>query len=290
MRINDAIRKAVVFLGIVDDKESFVPYGTGFVALWPTQIPGGYHIYLVTAHHVLKDIKSSKRDLIVRIDGRDGNTALGRIAAVDEWILHATNPLCDIAVIPFVASPETFDFKGVDLTKNAVSAEFIEKYDMGLGDAVFTAGLLTRHFGISRNISIVRNGNIAAMPDEPVDLGDLGQQEVYLIENRSIGGLSGSPVFLSAGPRVRKGMFVIDSQDDIERLLGVNIGLFQVQPSSDRARTDEADRRDHFLELMSSGIAVVVPVERVIEIIRDTPKLIEHRKKQLQASPPQGRA
>jgi hypothetical protein len=39
------------------------------------------------------------------------------------------------------------------------------------------------------------------MPEEKVYLGDkLGHQEVYLIESRSIGGLSGSPVFLHTPP------------------------------------------------------------------------------------------
>ncbi|NGO50402.1 hypothetical protein [Allomesorhizobium camelthorni] len=278
MRINEAIRKTVVFLGIQDNTGAFTPYGTGFVALWPEH--DRYYIYLVTAKHVLSDIKRTSRDLIGRLNSKEGKAELGKLPAPDEWFTHPSNSQCDIAVVPFSASPETFDYKGVDLIKNILTEDFIRENEVGPGDMVFTAGLLTRHFGVSKNIPIVRSGNIAAMPDEPIDLVDLGHQEVYLIESRSIGGLSGSPVFLSSSAaRVRGGTLVLDPMKQ-ERLIGVNIGLFQLQPSIDRARTDEAERRDHFLEMMSAGIAIVVPIQRAIEIIRDRPDMIEHRYKQ----------
>ena len=76
--------------------------------------------------------------------------------------------------------------------------------------------------------SIVRTGNIASMPEEAVDLGSSGSQEVYLVESRSIGGLSGSPVFLSTPPvRFVRGEAVFTEGHHTEYLIGINIGLFQ---------------------------------------------------------------
>ena len=54
--------------------------------------------------------------------------------------------------------------------------------------------------GRDRNFPIVRTGHIAMMPDEKipkVKIGDWeGNADAYLIESRSIGGWSGSPVFV----------------------------------------------------------------------------------------------
>ena len=48
------------------------------------------------------------------------------------------------------------------------------------------------------NLPIVRLGAIAAMPGEYIKT-DWGCLRAYLIEARSIGGLSGSPVFIRVG-------------------------------------------------------------------------------------------
>jgi hypothetical protein len=55
--------------------------------------------------------------------------------------------------------------------------------------------------GRKRNIPIVRTGNISMIPSEKVPgiqirRGESVESEVYLIEARSVGGLSGSPVFI----------------------------------------------------------------------------------------------
>ena len=63
-----------------------------------------------------------------------------------------------------------------------------------VGSPVGLTGLFVHHHGSSRNIPIVRSGNIAAMTDEPVSTRR-GLMTAFLVEVRSIGGLSGSPVF-----------------------------------------------------------------------------------------------
>jgi len=39
-------------------------------------------------------------------------------------------------------------------------------------------------------------GNIAAMPEELIEVRDFGMMQAYLVESRSLGGISGSPVFV----------------------------------------------------------------------------------------------
>ncbi len=71
--------------------------------------------------------------------------------------------------------------------------------DLGLGDEVFLTGLFHSHHGRQRNIPIVRAGNIAAMPEEKIHTDKFGFIDAYLVEARSIGGISGSPVFIYQG-------------------------------------------------------------------------------------------
>ena len=63
--------------------------------------------------------------------------------------------------------------------------------------------------------------------------------------------------------------------------MGVNVGLFQTNAHRDRAvmSADEVrtEQRDEFFEKMSAGIAIVIPIKRVIEIITDSAKLKELR-------------
>lgn len=266
MRINEDIRKSAFFIGVQDDKGDFVPFGTGFLVGW---FPGGFS-FVVTAKHVIEDAAATKRPVLFRVNKKSGGAHLGQFAG--PWYHHPTIPKCDIAVAGVAISHDTFDIKYCGLPRGALSDDYIRKNDVGCGDEVFVTGLLARHFGKTRNIPIVRMGNIAAMPEEPVDLGEYGHQEVYLIESRSIGGLSGSPVFLNTPP-----FRIVDTQitqaDGHQRdyLMGVNIGLFKAQPLRDSVPSEPMAHREEFLELMSSGIAVVVPVQRIIEIIQSAP-------------------
>jgi hypothetical protein len=54
--------------------------------------------------------------------------------------------------------------------------------------------LRAHHTGDLKNVPIVRVGNLASYPSEQIQTRAFGRMEAYLIEARSIGGLSGSPV------------------------------------------------------------------------------------------------
>jgi hypothetical protein len=66
--------------------------------------------------------------------------------------------------------------------------------DLTLGEEIFIVGTFIGRVGERRNIPIVRVGNVAALPVEPIDYAS-PRDPAYLIETRSLGGISGSPVF-----------------------------------------------------------------------------------------------
>lgn len=282
VRINELVRKSVCFLGIIGDNGDFAPYGTGFFV--GLDQAGHRFFYLITAKHVLEDMRETGRTQAVRLNLVAGGSTIGDVSAID-WKYHATDEKCDVAVTAFSIWPEKFDFRATGLhdgdgfRSGLLTEKYIEDNDVGAGDEVYLAGLLTSHIGTERNIPIVRIGNIAAMPDEPIFLNDkFGHQRVYLIESRSIGGLSGSPVFLHTPP-----IRVVDTEPQFttghqrEYLLGVLIGLFETTPHQDII--SKYDKQAGALLAINAGIAIVMPIQVAIDIIAENPKLVSERDK-----------
>jgi hypothetical protein len=73
--------------------------------------------------------------------------------------------------------------------------DILKQHDVGLGEKVIISGLFQHHFGIKKNIPIVGVGNLAAFDDEKIVTRPFGEIDAYLVEARSIGGLSGSRHF-----------------------------------------------------------------------------------------------
>src|SRR5689334_8050250 len=80
-----------------------------------------------------------------------------------------------------------------------ITAELWNALEIGPCDEVIFPGLFSHHAGNDRNIPIVRRGTIAAIPGEKVTTERMGKINAFLMEARSIGGLSGSPVFVHLG-------------------------------------------------------------------------------------------
>lgn len=159
----------------------------------------------------------------------------------------------DHLVIPFsmCASDKTFD-----------------EHEVALGDEIFISGLFRHHFGKSRNIPIVRTGNLAALSEERIKTRGLGEIDAFLVEARSIGGLSGSPVFLNLGVTRQIGGQVkfTTGNGPIFFLLGLIYGHFDSPGGEVDAAEIEADASTN--EKVNAGIAIVVPIEKVREVIR----------------------
>ena len=97
--------------------------------------------------------------------------------------------------------------------------------------------------------------------------------DAYLIESRSIGGLSGSPVFVHLGlNRLLDGKVKTAKGGLIFYLLGLIHGHWDVQITENDAAIDDTIYR----EAVNVGMAIVTPAIKILEAIKQ-PKLEKWR-------------
>lgn len=263
MLVPDEIRKCAVFLcyktGI-----SFNLAGTAFFVTIPCQTDfGKVFIYLVTAKHVISGIerKGDDQKVYVRINKRSGNPVIIE-TKLNEWKFHDYDPTVDVATIPFLVPFDVFDFKAISI-KMAATEGVIEKESIGVGDEIFLTGLFLKHSGINRNVPIIRIGNISLMPipEEPIKT-QLGMIEGYVVEVRSMGGLSGSPVFVNTtGIRRMNNKNIVRSQKFF--WLGLMHGHWNLSEEDEQEMFENLPGR----ESLNAGMSIVVPVSKIIEVI-----------------------
>jgi hypothetical protein len=161
---------------------------------------------------------------------------------------------------------DKYDFTYL-MEEDVCTDEVIQKYAIGLGDEVSIPGLFLSHIGTTKNVPIVRTGNIAAMHGEPVPT-DRGLMDAYLVEMRSVGGISGSPVLTHMA--IRPSVLLPESENStkIEQsgkshyLLGLMHGHYTIT-----TRDEWVIRTDQQVGDINAGIAVVVPASKIMETI-----------------------
>lgn len=200
MTIPDEIRDCVAFVGFNQKRTSeFVLTGTTFFVrmdVFGEQIPA---LYAITARHVVEDAHKNSIDgkIILKVnDCKDGTRQIA--TSYDHWFYHDSNEAIDVAILPLKNLDIDFGQKFFPVDRFAIG-DNLTRSKIRLGEEVFLTGLFHGHSGSWRNLPIVRVGNIAAMVREPIQSKDFNDNEIriygYLVELRSIGGLSGSPVF-----------------------------------------------------------------------------------------------
>lgn len=219
MLVPQELQTSVVFIGVDTGTRERLG-GTGFFISCPTSsdIPGGKHIYLATAAHCVEE----QTGLFARLntpqpyapgkgvenvllpDGDDEawvylRTYVGVEDYVDLALIHwnewdsDTNVQSNLFTSTYKSVPKSMFFDESNLSDQPDTG-------VGVGDEVVAIGLLDVHYGSDRNAPVVRTGNLAMIPDEPVLVryknGVNRRMRLYLTELRSISGLSGSPVFV----------------------------------------------------------------------------------------------
>ncbi len=268
MKIPDQVRKTVAFIAYVDQRDQSVrPVGSVFF-VGPDPAPGTYSAarsFAVTARHVIEGLKRKGcRECILRLNPVDTNQDVISInVPLDSWKFHPNDASLDVAVYEHDI-PSDVDQLVLPLSIGATPEELADN-EVDLGDEVFISGLFIHHYGARRNIPIVRTGNLAALDEEPV-LTKRGLIQAYLIEARSIGGLSGSPVFLNLGTtRVIGGDFKRVSGGPKVLLLGLIHGHYEAD--SEDALLVDGVNEDTISSSVNAGIAIVVPFARIGEVV-----------------------
>lgn len=271
MRVPDVVRECVVFIGTseVDDCGQLTTKwrGTGFFVSVPSESnPNIAYIYLVTAQHVARHVEAS--GLIIRVNTKDGKAeSLPVPPNLVNWWYHPTDAHADVAAVPIGLSQERFQYITVP-TSMFLTEEILQEGTLGVGDEVYITGLFRNMTGTTRNLPIVRIGNVAMMPSERVPTKYYDLMNAYLIEARSLGGLSGSPVFIHT--HVRPQMF----------LFGVMHGHWEL--SDTQGANPDTEMHEDFGDegqKVNMGIAIVVPAVDILATLNQS-ELVEGRRKQ----------
>jgi hypothetical protein len=264
MRIPNSMLECACFLCVEIDGELKTGGTAFFLSFASRQAPITWH-YLVTAKHCIVQARKYKK-LFVRMNTRDGPV----IAEVpDNWIFPE-DVGSDVAILPFSDDP-SFRFSPIDFNSAADQKALIDQ-SIGIGNEVLIIGLFTHRGGVHKNIPIVRSGILAAMPEEPIYDGKTGSSyNAYLIEARSLSGLSGSPVFVHVPHPQLDEPWKKRYPGGFLFLLGLIRGHFDEPPFVDSV--DGAPRR------LNTGIATVTPIWEVIETVKSNKTIRETRER-----------
>jgi hypothetical protein len=277
MRIGDDIRKSVVFFGYVDHSPGnggIECVGTGFLMAYKNVG------YLVTAKHLAHQLGSDP--FLLRLNRHDG-TAENIPVDGFEWSEHP-DPTVDVSIIPMhIDQSSQYDCVYLDGDASLLLPELMRHDNIGVGNFTYTLGLFRLMRGEKRNLPICHFGTIAMLPgDERVPVRDwtdpTGKRrifvETYLVESQSLGGLSGSPVYVRPEYNIDLSGLLqpqFPARDNEKpliaagrkhlRLLGLWQGAWEAPADEIRAAQSGKDIK------VPVGMGLVVPCQRIIEVL-----------------------
>lgn len=262
MRIPDEILKCVAFIGIQNDT-NFEPKATGFFVSVPLNTQAKHlYLYFVTAKHAIEQIyNDSHAQYCLRVNDVNEKSFTIPIRKNIKWYDHPNDQNVDAAVIPFNGNNLNIDIKSIPISF-FLEEQHLKSTKISIGSEVFITGLFNHHFGIDKNLPIVRCGNIAMIPSEKIYVRwhNGVYIDAYLIEARSIGGISGSPVFFVKSP-----LDAVNGNIDFNYEFyfgGIIHGHWAVDECRIDSNIDWSDRKN-----VNMGIAIVTPAMKVLEIL-----------------------
>jgi len=283
MRVPDAILACVGYVCEVAHRDELGvngdPYATGFFAAVPCEskrLKGSLNIYFVTARHVADDLMN--RQIYFSLNRKGGGVLQDGVQIPDaRWWVHPTDINADVAAVQVAVSRDAAIFP--IRTEFFALPERMNKLNIGVGDEVHAIGLFSAVPGTHSNMPIVRTGNIAMMPTEQIQT-ERGYTDVYLVGARSIGGMSGSPVFVRPSFRQHQKS---ESGEIVpgflhgpgDTLLGMVHGHWDIREEDINKPSFTHDRQRG----VNYGIAVVVPAQKIYETLYSEP-LVAMRKDQ----------
>jgi len=268
MWVPDEITKCVGFLCVKKDdgtSTEWIPKATCFFVSVPLgSVDGKMVSYLVTAKHNIIKIKGSGADLAIRVNNKAGQLVHVPIAKDAEWFSHPEHESdpADICLVTVQNRPD-LDIKTLPI-EMFLKQEDIINGEVVVGNDVFMTGLFTKLSGQKKIMPIVRTGSIAMLPENAERTKtSFGNVQAYLIEARSIGGLSGSPVFFYSSV-VKNGAYRIGSIKFY--FAGLIHGHWTVSKTEAKEMYVDSEENDS----INMGIAIVTPAFKVLEtLMRD---------------------
>jgi hypothetical protein len=287
VRIPNNFLQCVTFLGVTltegPSAGEFLCLGTAFLIVMEQD--GQPFSYLVTARHVLDEAqRGGFKTLQARFNRKEGGVEV--VPLSDDHRIRFTSAAVDLAVYEHSIDFNTFECSALQL-KTFADNQTISMYNIGPGDELFTIGLFSLREGRRRNIPIVRSGIIAAMPNEFEPFANNGEPyHAYLAEMRSIGGLSGSPVFIFIDHRSRvvpqPNVISLHQPDWTIFCIGIIQGHWDLKRNTDDSvvlpgQTDDVRLGFSKGENLNTGIAMVTPSQYLLTLLNHE-KLKERRR------------
>jgi len=290
MRVNEIARRSVVFFG-VPGPDGIGYGGTGFMLCDEEQ--GILIPLLVTCRHVARELeKYSDTGFYIRANKLDGEAEDIPVTSII-WSYHP-DPTVDLAAATFGLSNTRYDTIYWPLKDPAYGPmDRIARYggpdDVLCGDPISIIGLFRLHAGKRRNVPVVHNGHIAALPNpnEPIPVQDRSTKtiihsEAYLVEAQTLEGLSGSPVFTMEA--LQLGSFnpvrgALPASYGALVLLGLYIGAWDGRPGEILAK----DRNLSGGLRVPIGMGTVVPAYKIVELVRTDKALLAERRARIEA-------
>jgi hypothetical protein len=258
--------------------ETIDELGTGFVVAIRSEVAHGYNfLYFVTAKHVLKDhllmeptepgsyaskARHGKRPIVLMVNNKDGNRK--RLEMIrDTWYFHPSDPTADVAIHPIEWISIEHDFIPIH-SSLLVAKEGMRQLDIGIGDDIYMPGLFASIEGLPNVHPILRHGTIAMLPTKQIQLG-ADFVDVYLMEARSISGISGSPVFVRPTVSIKqcKKSLWLDGLARFHRVLGMAWRHWDIPPADINSYHPRSVKKDG----VNMGIAVITPAYKILETI-----------------------
>lgn len=279
MRVPHTLLNCVCFLGINlwegPHAGKFVSLGTGFFV--GVKHNGYDFLYIITAKHVLDEVERMNiKHLQARLNKRNGEFDFIQLPPNDHWL---TVDEADLAILGIpVINSTVFNYGALPLEMLATDQKLAE-HSIGVGDDLFTVGLFVLRTGKRRNIPIIRTGVIAAMPEPSEPLIRDGQPyHAYLAEMRSIGGLSGSPVFVFIDQFRIVDSNIPPGHSWMYFCLGLIRGHWDLKRDIDDAVVTSDVRPGYSKgENLNTGIALVTPSQYLVALLTSA-EFIEHRR------------
>ena len=187
-----------------------VNLGTAFILGKPSQKNKTISYYvLITAAHVLNDIKGEKAKLCLRRKKNNSYEKYDYEITIrnGEKPIWKSLPNCDVAVM-YVALPEDTDIELVS-TDMLASDDTLKNLDIHPGDELFALGYPLGFYN-DFGFSVLRSGKIASYPLLPTK-----DTKTFLLDFKVFGGNSGGPVFFSQSNRTIKNSFTLRYYNEI---------------------------------------------------------------------------
>jgi hypothetical protein len=278
-RIEQAYFDSIVYLypDIASAKSGERIGGSGVLIGIPAR-DGMFSVWVATNRHVIE-----QGNWTIRV-----NTLAGGLDFIEtddrQWIHSSTGD--DLSVRLLGLNPNIHDVKVVPISQ-FLTEDTRYLFEIGPGDPCFMVGRFVNHEGKEKNIPSARFGQIAQNPGDKVVVGDV-EQESFLVEVRSIGGFSGSPVYvyldqwygrpMAVGRVLPDGTSYNPNFPKTVWLLGINWAMVPAwDPVCDSNGTPVSN---NWIVPSNTGMAAVVPAWKLYALLMSHPTVLALRAEQ----------